>query len=572
MNASAFDKGIFLPPDYVRLHASVRPNAHSLDAFKALLVAGILDTQYSAVDMKKMAATAREIVLEHGHVQEAAPARWRGTKGELAKQLRATATSRPASASTPATAVASAVRPIPTGLLASFTTDCYFPNAMNESAARKYVEHSATKAPLAPLPTVPRPTVAANVNPFSFAPPSGTSTAAVPEAAKAPAGPSPQVAADYAPPAAPTVPHSTAFWSVVSTLCDGATCLKGYQPYCSPLLPIVAELKRFSVRSGCGHSNFEVPPEHLSAVMERKRRVLAVPVQGGYEPAAWPKDAKDLYMYVNGTHYSQRWRRQWSRADPLTSYLPVDITQHIDRRRHVQSVQFTCANFPISVVIVVAYQVSEIDLAEAIAAKFLRPRDLAVAYRRVSNEEDRARRAAADDDDDDVLEASADAMRTICPISRGRLSIPVRGVECEHIQPIDLAPFLRIGHTSCFWSCPKCNAPMRGEHLVVDTHLMRMLRGLAIPRTWQGLELRRRSSVPLDAAPPGSLIASEHYEWVRCSKEMDDAEAVDSSDSDEGSGDATCGLSQRGSGALGSSGGLSKPAPSKPREVISLDD
>eukprot|EP00388_Colpodella_angusta_P004781 GDKJ01015364.1.p1 GENE.GDKJ01015364.1~~GDKJ01015364.1.p1 ORF type:complete len:287 (+),score=-6.48 GDKJ01015364.1:32-862(+) len=273
----------------------------------------------------------------------------------------------------------------------------------------------------------------------------------------------------------------------------------------------------------------------------------------GYTPHVWPKELKDLYLYVNGEAFTSRWKRSWSRKDLETSYLPIDITQAMDKRRPQQRFQFDCLakDFMCSVAVVLAHQVIEVDLAEKLAEGFQRPHDLALMYSKWAEGEEASSRPM--DDEDDVIEATAVPITTVCPISRGRLNIPVRGINCKHIQPINLAPYLRTAHTGGFFNCPKCDAPMRGDQMVIDTVLMKGLRELSIPRTWQFLQLQRRAGFL--APPPNRLLPADNYQWIRWNKDSD----INGLDSEDESDTPTLSLA---------AGSKSK---SDLREVITLD-
>ncbi|OSX76988.1 hypothetical protein BU14_0166s0028 [Porphyra umbilicalis] len=59
---------------------------------------------------------------------------------------------------------------------------------------------------------------------------------------------------------------------------------------------------------------------------------------------------------------------------------------------------------------------------------------------------------------DDGLEIDATPVSLRCPLSMGRLGIPVKGVKCQHLQCFDLAQFLSYARRSRLFVCPVCNS------------------------------------------------------------------------------------------------------------------
>ena len=59
---------------------------------------------------------------------------------------------------------------------------------------------------------------------------------------------------------------------------------------------------------------------------------------------------------------------------------------------------------------------------------------------------------------DDGLEIDATSVSLRCPLSMGRLGIPVKGVKCQHLQCFDLAQYLSYARRSRLFACPVCNS------------------------------------------------------------------------------------------------------------------
>lgn len=57
--------------------------------------------------------------------------------------------------------------------------------------------------------------------------------------------------------------------------------------------------------------------------------------------------------------------------------------------------------------------------------------------------------------DDIEIESAKVSLR--CPLSTGRLTVPVKGIDCKHLQCFDLAMFLAYARRSRQFACPVCN-------------------------------------------------------------------------------------------------------------------
>ncbi|XP_055334591.1 uncharacterized protein LOC129585773 [Paramacrobiotus metropolitanus] len=80
------------------------------------------------------------------------------------------------------------------------------------------------------------------------------------------------------------------------------------------------------------------------------------------------------------------------------------------------------------------------------------------------------------DDDGDVA-GDYRTVSFICPVSRQRISVPVRGKNCNHLECFDAQKFLELNSgTNAKFICPKCNSCIPPESLVVDGFTEEMLR------------------------------------------------------------------------------------------------
>lgn len=89
-------------------------------------------------------------------------------------------------------------------------------------------------------------------------------------------------------------------------------------------------------------------------------------------------------------------------------------------------------------------------------------------YRRVIEEEDQG----------EVVLGADPTVSTYCPLTRGPLQIPVRGVYCSHVQCVDLRNYLLHCQVGSYWNCVVCDAEMREEHICIDSVFWEYLNSL----------------------------------------------------------------------------------------------
>lgn len=79
--------------------------------------------------------------------------------------------------------------------------------------------------------------------------------------------------------------------------------------------------------------------------------------------------------------------------------------------------------------------------------------------------------------DDDIIVSDENLELTLCdPVSLGRITIPVRSVECSHIQCFDLKTFLMISNNNQkMLKCPICNKKCDNMELMIDSLILSIL-------------------------------------------------------------------------------------------------
>ena len=79
---------------------------------------------------------------------------------------------------------------------------------------------------------------------------------------------------------------------------------------------------------------------------------------------------------------------------------------------------------------------------------------------------------------DDVVEFGFYRVPLACPLSMGRIDVPVRAATCNHAQCFDLASLLMAGSTTGVpkWQCPVCSAPATIDGLEIDMTIQHALK------------------------------------------------------------------------------------------------
>jgi len=62
-----------------------------------------------------------------------------------------------------------------------------------------------------------------------------------------------------------------------------------------------------------------------------------------------------------------------------------------------------------------------------------------------------------------------------CPLSQGRITIPAKGKNCNHIQCFDLTSYLSMNRNIPKFKCPVCNKSLPFSDLALDSYVERIL-------------------------------------------------------------------------------------------------
>lgn len=141
----------------------------------------------------------------------------------------------------------------------------------------------------------------------------------------------------------------------------------------------------------------------------------------------------------------------------------------------------------------------------------------------------------SEDDCDIVVATSSLTLR--CPLTYARMKLPVRSIECDHIQCFDCESFLSMQQKIPLWQCPVCSKYVDQNLLAISDYLQEI-----ISETTDSVD---------------SVILNADGSW----KAVEEAESLPDSDDDEGPGPTATATTN---------GNMTKPS-EDPIEIISLD-
>uniref|UniRef100_A0A5K3FBG5 SP-RING-type domain-containing protein n=1 Tax=Mesocestoides corti TaxID=53468 RepID=A0A5K3FBG5_MESCO len=81
---------------------------------------------------------------------------------------------------------------------------------------------------------------------------------------------------------------------------------------------------------------------------------------------------------------------------------------------------------------------------------------------------------------DDLLCDDWIPVTLLCPLTLTRIEVPVRSVNCDHLQCYDLASYLTINKQRPRWTCPVCSGPAPFRDLRRDDFFLQLLRDKSV--------------------------------------------------------------------------------------------
>jgi len=151
---------------------------------------------------------------------------------------------------------------------------------------------------------------------------------------------------------------------------------------------------------------------------------------------------------------------------PWRYNIPIDITQLTDLKNRVQNtIKITWSNEPreYMAVLYVAQRLTWNDLVVELKKRPIRAsvKTKELIKKTIEN--------YADMDVDTMFATVKD------PLTKLRMQLPARGVDCEHLQCFDAIPFLQMNDQKQRWTCPLCEKKIKFENIEVDEFFLNML-------------------------------------------------------------------------------------------------
>uniref|UniRef100_A0A2H8TX64 E3 SUMO-protein ligase PIAS3 n=2 Tax=Melanaphis sacchari TaxID=742174 RepID=A0A2H8TX64_9HEMI len=151
---------------------------------------------------------------------------------------------------------------------------------------------------------------------------------------------------------------------------------------------------------------------------------------------------------------------------PWRCNVPIDITQQTDLRNCLQNtLKITWSEEPHEYLagVYVAQKLTWNDLLVELKKRPVRPSNKTKELIKKSMEND------ADMGVDSMFATVKD------PLTKLRMKLPARGVDCIHLQCFDAIQFLQMNEQKQTWTCPLCKKKIKFENIEVDEFFLNML-------------------------------------------------------------------------------------------------
>ncbi|CAI6377854.1 unnamed protein product [Macrosiphum euphorbiae] len=145
---------------------------------------------------------------------------------------------------------------------------------------------------------------------------------------------------------------------------------------------------------------------------------------------------------------------------------PLDITQLMDLKNCLQNtLKITWSKKPPKYVagVYVAHRLTWNDLLEELIKRPKRTSD---------KTKELIKKSMENDEDMHIVSLFVSVMD---PLTKLRMKLPVRGVDCIHLQCFDAIQFLKINEQNERWRCPICKNKIKFKNIEVDEFFLNML-------------------------------------------------------------------------------------------------
>ncbi|KAE9523241.1 hypothetical protein AGLY_016341, partial [Aphis glycines] len=64
----------------------------------------------------------------------------------------------------------------------------------------------------------------------------------------------------------------------------------------------------------------------------------------------------------------------------------------------------------------------------------------------------------------------------ICPLSKSRMTLPAKSIQCDHLQCFDAETFILMNEKKPTWTCPTCNKPILYEDISIENYILEIIK------------------------------------------------------------------------------------------------
>lgn len=170
---------------------------------------------------------------------------------------------------------------------------------------------------------------------------------------------------------------------------------------------------------------------------------------------------------------------------PWRCNVPIDITQQTDLRSCLQNkLQITWSDEPHQYMagVFVAQKLTWDELLEQLKTRPVRPADKTRELIKKSMESD--------------VDMGVDSMLTTVkdPLSKMRMEMPARGMDCIHLSCFDAIQFLQMNEQKQTWLCPICKKKVKFENIEVDEFFLNILKSPNLSKDCENVVLLQDGS------------------------------------------------------------------------------
>ncbi|KAH7720223.1 zinc finger MIZ domain-containing protein 1-like [Aphelenchoides avenae] len=114
------------------------------------------------------------------------------------------------------------------------------------------------------------------------------------------------------------------------------------------------------------------------------------------------------------------------------------------------------------------------------------------------------------------VEVAALKLRLICPLTKRRIVVPARSVNCTHVQCFDMASYLRMQITAehPIWTCPICKVPAAIGRLKIDEFTSKVLASEQTQNAEDVTLHQDGTFEPVVPFQPSGVVTQEDLEFV----------------------------------------------------------